>query len=69
MSGRVLTICDEIRHRIPFWWWLTYDLAVALVIVAGGVGGFALVLGLFVLSIAVIIDVAEFIAKRPRKAE
>ena len=65
----VLATCDRIRHSIPFWWWLTYDALVGVVIVVGTKPwSFAFVLGLAVLSIAVVIDVAEFIAKRPRRS-
>lgn len=56
---------DEARHRIPFWWWLTYDALVLLVIVAGNLRGFALALGLSILAVAVVIDTVEFLVKRP----
>jgi hypothetical protein len=57
---------DRARHRIPFWWWLTYDALVALVIVFGvRPWSFAFWLGFGVLAIAVAIDTVEFIVKRP----
>ncbi len=56
---------DAARHRIPFWWWLTYDALVGLVI-AVGVEPFsaAMWLGYVVLGVAVVIDVVEFLVKR-----
>lgn len=65
-GGSLYAALDRWRHRIPFWWWLTYDVLVGVVIVVGTrPGGFAFVLGFVVLSIAVVIDVAEFLVKRP----
>lgn len=62
-----LAACDRLRHRIPFWWWLTYDALVGVVIVVGiAPSDPAFWLGFAVLSIAVVIDVAEFAVKRPR---
>jgi len=62
----VLARLDRARHRIPFWWWLSYDAAVACVI-AVGVSPFTAAwwLGYFVLAIAVAIDAVEFAVKRP----
>ena len=66
MIGRL----DAWRHRIPFWWWLAYDAAVLAVIVGGtSPDGWAFWLGLGVLAVAVAIDVAEFLVKRPRRAQ
>lgn len=63
--GLIATL-DRLRHRIPFWWWLTYDALVAVVIVAGiRPSDPAYWLGFGVLAIAVVIDVCEFIVKRP----
>jgi hypothetical protein len=64
---RFLLTLDRLRHRIPFWWWLTYDALVGLVIALGffGFRDSALWVGVFVLTIAVVIDVAEFLVKRP----
>lgn len=58
---------DRLRHRIPFWWWLTYDALVAVVILLGGFGfrQATLWVGFAVLAIAVVIDTVEFIVKRP----
>lgn len=57
---------DDLRHRIPFWWWLTYDALVAAVIVVGvEVFSPAFWLGLGTLGIAVVIDTVEFLVKRP----
>lgn len=66
-----LETLDRLRHRIPFWWWLTYDALVGLVIGLGffGVRDLALWLGIVVLSIAVVIDTIEFIVKRPGARE
>lgn len=62
----MLARLDRWRHRIPFWWWLTYDALVALVIVVGiSPSDPAFWLGFAVLAIAVTIDVAEFLVKRP----
>jgi hypothetical protein len=61
-----LNTLDRWRHKIPFWWWLTYDAAVLLVIVVGvHPRDWAFVLGLGVLAIAVVIDTVEFIVKNP----
>ena len=61
-----LVTVDRLRHRIPFWWWLTYDALVALVIVLGiAPSDPAFWLGFAVLAIAIVIDVAEFAVKRP----
>lgn len=58
---------DRWRHRIPFWWWLTYDALVAVVIVTGtNPHEPAFWLGWAVLSVAVAIDAVEFVVKRPR---
>lgn len=67
MSTKWLLRLDALRHRIPFWWWLTYDALVGLVIALGflGVRDVALWLGIFVLSIAVVIDAVEYIVKSP----
>lgn len=61
---------DTARHKIPFWWWLTYDALVGLVIALGVPWrdpwfwvGFA------VLAIAVAIDTVEFLVKRPSAKE
>lgn len=60
---------DKWRHRIPFWWWLTYDAAVLVVIVTGvSPTSPAFWLGLGVLGIAVVIDAVEFVVKRPRSS-
>lgn len=57
---------DNARHRIPFWWWLTYDALVAVVIVVGiSPSDPAFWLGFAVLAIAVAIDAVEFMVKRP----
>lgn len=61
-----LETLDRWRHRIPFWWWLTYDALVALVIAIGispSNPGFWI--GYGTLAIAVVIDTVEFIVKRP----
>lgn len=67
MSTGLLATLDRLRHKIPFWWWLTYDALVGLVILLGFVGArdLTLILGAVVLSIAVAIDTVEFIVKRP----
>lgn len=66
MNESMLVRLDRLRHRIPFWWWLTYDALVALVIVLGiSPSDPAYWLGFAVLGIAVVIDVVEFIVKRP----
>lgn len=64
----LLETCDKIRHKIPFWWWITYDALVAVVILFGffGYRDATLWLGFAVLFVAVVIDVAEFLVKRPR---
>lgn len=60
---------DRWRHRIPFWWWLTYDAAVGLVIAFGvSPSDPAFWLGFTVLFVAVVIDAAEFAVKRPNAA-
>jgi hypothetical protein len=58
---------DRWRHRIPFWWWLTYDALVGLVIALGffGFRDATLWLGASVLLVAVAIDSVEFAVKRP----
>lgn len=57
---------DRARHRIPFWWWITYDALVAVVIVAGiAPSDPAFWLGFGVLGIAVAIDTVEFLVKSP----
>jgi hypothetical protein len=61
-----LATLERLRHRIPFWWWLTYDVLVALVIVLGiSPSDPAFWLGFVVLGVAVAIDTVEFIVKRP----
>jgi len=61
-----LSQLDRWRHKIPFWWWLTYDALVALVIVVGiSPRDPAFWIGLAVLGVAVAIDVVEFLVKRP----
>lgn len=62
-----LEFLDRVRHKIPFWWWLTYDALVLFVILLGffGFRTATLWLGLFVLAIAVFIDTVESIVKRP----
>ena len=72
MSGQrsLLRRMDDARHRIPFWWWLTYDALVAVVIVVGvSPSDPAYWLGFAVLGIAVVIDTVEFIVKRPSARE
>jgi hypothetical protein len=65
-TDSLLVTLDRLRHRIPFWWWLTYDLLVAVVIVAGiSPASPAFWLGFATLSIAVVIDAVEFTVKRP----
>lgn len=65
-AAAVLTTIDRRRHRIPFWWWLTYDALVGVVIAVGiSPSDPAFWLGFAVLAIAVVIDVAEFLVKRP----
>jgi len=62
----MIEMLDKIRHKIPFWWWLTYDVAVFLVIVFGVKKHDEwFVLGLVILFIAVVIDTVEFIVKNP----
>lgn len=57
---------DSARHRIPFWWWLTYDALVGVVIAVGvEPWSFAMWLGYSVLGVAVVIDAVEFAVKRP----
>lgn len=58
---------DRWRHLIPFWWWLTYDALVAVVILLGFLGYRDAILwvGFAVLAVAVAIDTVEFIVKRP----
>lgn len=57
---------DQARHRIPFWWWITYDALVALVIIVGVKPLTpAFWLGFGTLGIAVVIDSVEFWVKRP----
>lgn len=62
---------DRWRHKIPFWWWLTYDAAVALVIIFGvrAVDDPWFWIGFAVLGVAVVIDTVEFIVKRPSAKE
>jgi hypothetical protein len=61
---------DRWRHRIPFWWWLTYDALVAVVIVLGiAPSEPAFWLGFAVLAVAVVIDAVEFWVKRPAALE
>jgi hypothetical protein len=61
---------DRWRHRIPFWWWLTYDALVAVVIVLGiAPSEPAFWLGFAVLAVAVVIDAVEFWVKRPASVE
>jgi len=63
----MLEAMERLRHKIPFWWWLTYDALVGLVILLGFLGyrDATLWFGIVVLSIAVAIDTVEFIVKRP----
>jgi hypothetical protein len=57
---------DRWRHRIPFWWWLTYDALVGVVIVVGvKPSDPAFWLGWAVLFVAVVIDAVEFWVKKP----
>lgn len=66
MNDRMLIAFDRLRHRIPFWWWLTYDALVAFVIVVGiSPTDPAFWIGFAVLGIAVGIDFVEFLVKRP----
>lgn len=70
MSTSFLHTLNNLRHKIPFWWWLTYDALVALVIVTGiKPSQPAFWVGLGTLAIAVAIDVVEFIVKRPSARE
>ena len=66
MSLTLLRVLDRWRHRIPFWWWITYDVLVGLVI---GLGcqpwGAAWWLGYGTLAVAVCIDTVEFFVKSP----
>lgn len=65
-----LATLDRWRHRIPFWWWLTYDALVGIVIVFGvSWHDPAFWLGFAVLAIAVVIDTIEFLVKRPAARE
>lgn len=63
---KALRAMDAARHRIPFWWWLTYD-ALVLAVILGGTrpSEWSFWLGMAVLSIAVAIDTVEFLVKRP----
>lgn len=62
----VLYRLDQTRHRIPFWWWLTYDALVGFVIVVGiSPREPAFWIGFAVLAVAVVIDAVEFAVKRP----
>jgi hypothetical protein len=66
MSVIDMRTLDRWRHRIPFWWWLTYDGLVAVVILVGvSPSDPAFWLGFLVLSVAVVIDTVEFLVKRP----
>lgn len=70
MAEPLIFKLDRWRHRIPFWWWLTYDALVGLVIVVGiSPSDPAFWLGFAVLGIAVAIDTVEFIVKRPSARE
>jgi hypothetical protein len=65
-ASPLLVTLNRWRHRIPFWWWLTYDALVAVVIVVGiSPRDPAFWLGFAVLSVAVAIDAVEFWVKRP----
>lgn len=69
MSERMIARLDTWRHMIPFWWWLTYDALVGVVIAIGvKPWTFSMWLGYSVLGIAVLIDTVEFMVKRPRSA-
>jgi len=62
----VIETLDKIRHKIPFWWWMTYDTLVLLVILWGvHPRDMWFVIGLIILGIAVVIDTIEFIVKNP----
>lgn len=67
MKKSLLVRLDNARHKIPFWWWLTYD-ALVLVVIVFGISPYdpAFWLGIGVLLIAVVIDVIEFLVKRPK---
>lgn len=57
---------DALRHRVPFWWWLTYDAGVLVLVVYGLHDHLlAMMAGLAWLAVAVVIDVVEFVVKRP----
>jgi hypothetical protein len=69
VNADLVATLDRWRHRIPFWWWLTYDAAVGFVIALGvSPSDPAFWLGFAVLFVAVVIDTVEFIVKRPRPA-
>lgn len=63
----IITSLDHLRHKIPFWWWLTYDAIVGGVIIFGvrDIHDPWFWIGLGVLGIAVVIDLIEFLVKRP----
>ena len=65
-STALLVTLDRWRHKIPFFWWITYDAAVAVVILVGvAPWSFAFWLGFGTLGIAVVIDTVEFFVKSP----
>ena len=58
---------DALRRKMPFWWWLTYDAIVGLVIATSiPPSDAAFWIGFAVLAVAVFIDSVEFLVKRPR---
>lgn len=66
VSGPLLGRLDAIRRRVPFWWWLTYDAGVLVLVVYGlHDRPLAMGVGLVWLAVAVAIDAVEFAVKRP----
>lgn len=62
----LLSRLDAIRRRVPFWWWLTYDAGVLVLVVYGlHDRPLAMGVGLVWLGVAVAIDAVEFAVKRP----
>jgi len=66
-ESNTLAVLDTWRHRIPVWWWLTYDAILGIVIaVSIKPSDPAFWIGFIVLGIAVVVAAVEFAVKLPK---
>lgn len=61
---------DRWRRRVPFWWWLAYDVLIVLVLAIGWADRWRLPLIAalsVVFAVVLAIDVVEYLVKRRAK--